>query len=65
MITVHMIPTGKTREIPKPNTVRQLMNRLKLRQMDALIIRGDEMLTFDRSINDGDHITVRLVGSRG
>ncbi|NJB67738.1 sulfur carrier protein [Desulfobaculum xiamenense] len=65
MITIHIIPAGETREIQKPNTVLQLLNRLGLRRTDALIIRGDEMLTQDRTIDNEDHITIRMVGSRG
>jgi len=65
MITVHMEPKRSTLEFPRINTVLQLLGKLHLKTNDALIIRGDELLTPDRRIYSGDTITVRLVMSRG
>lgn len=65
MITIHILPTNEKKEMPKPNTALQLLNKLGLRRTEALVIRGDELLTPDRNIKDGDSITLRLVGSRG
>jgi sulfur carrier protein len=42
-----------------------LLNNLHLRVNDALIIRDGELLTPDRHLWPGDHITVRMVVSRG
>jgi len=64
-ITVLLEPTGGTREIPRPKTVSQLLNRLAVRQGSALVIRDGELLTPDRRIEPGDTITVRSVVSRG
>ncbi len=65
MITVHMEPKRSTLTFPRLNTVLQLLGKLGLRTNDALIIRGDELLTPDRRLHYGDTITVRLVMSRG
>ncbi|GAB6175739.1 hypothetical protein JCM16814_06300 [Desulfobaculum senezii] len=65
MIHIHIIPTDERKDFPKLKSVLGLLNKLGLRRTDALIIRGDEMLTPDRALKNGDHITVRLVGSRG
>ena len=64
-ITVILEPTGGTREVPRPKTVTQLLNRLAIRQGTALVIRDGELLTPDRRIEIGDVITVRSVVSRG
>ncbi len=63
-ITVVLEPTGGPREIPRPKTVAQLLNRLAVRQGTALVIRDGELLTPDRRIEPGDTITVRSVVSR-
>jgi len=65
MITVRMEPKRSTLTFPRLNTVLQLLGKLGLRTNDALIIRGDELLTPDRRLHYGDTITVRLVMSRG
>lgn len=64
-ITVILEPTGGTKEIPRPKTVTQLLNKLGVRQGTALVIRDKELLTQDRRIEAGDTITVRSVVSRG
>lgn len=64
-ITLTREPVGGTREEPRPKTVTQLCNRLGIAQGTALIIRNGELLTPDRRIEPGDHITVRSVVSRG
>ena len=65
MVTVRMEPKGDVVEFPRLNTVLQLLSKLGLRTNDALVIRGDELLTPDRRLHYGDTITVRLVMSRG
>ena len=64
-ITVVLEPTGGTREMPRPKTVAQLLNRLGVRAGTALVVRNGELLTHDRQIKPGDAITVRSVVSRG
>ncbi len=64
-ITVVSEPAGGTREMPRPKTVAQLLNRLGIRQGTALVIRDGELLTPDRRIEPGETITVRSVVSRG
>ncbi|NMC48414.1 MAG: hypothetical protein GYA47_03135 [Desulfovibrio sp.] len=65
MVTIHMEPHKSTLTFQRINTVLQLLGKLNLRVNDALIVRGDELLTPDRRIHPGDTITVRLVMSRG
>lgn len=64
-ITVTLEPAGGTREMPRPKTVYQLLERLQIRQGTALVIREGELLTPDRHIETGESITVRSVVSRG
>ena len=64
-VTVLMEREGETLEFPRLNTVQQLLNKLDLFVNDALVIRGDELLTPDRKIAMGDEIVVRTVVSRG
>jgi sulfur carrier protein len=65
MVEVLIEPGNEKKVFPKLNTVRQLLSKLDLRVNDALIIRGDHLLTPDRKIKPGDTIIVRLVASRG
>lgn len=65
MITVTIEPDGETLALERHNTVLMLHKRLGLRVNDALVIRGEELLTPDRRLEDGDAITVRKVISRG
>jgi sulfur carrier protein len=65
MITVTISSQSQPLSFPKINTVLQLQQKLDLRVNDALIIRDGELLTPDRRLHDGDHVTVRLVTSRG
>lgn len=65
MITVHLEPGNKILTFPKINSALQLLNKLGLGPTEALVIRGEELLTPDRPIRYGDEITVRTVMSRG
>ena len=65
MITVTINTQSQPLSFPKINTVLQLLQKLDLRVNDALIIRDGELLTPDRRVLYGDHITVRMVTSRG
>ena len=64
-ITLVLEPEGDTRTMERPKTVLQLLNRLKIRQGTALVIRDGQLLTPDRRIEVNDVITVRGVVSRG
>lgn len=64
-ITLVLEPDGKTVEFPRPKTVRQLLNKLGVKECTALVIREGELLTPDRRIETGDTVTVRGVVSRG
>ena len=65
MITVTRSGHSQPMTFPKIKTVLQLLHNLNLRVNDALIIRDGELLTPDRHLRSGDHVTVRLVTSRG
>lgn len=65
MITVFVEPDNETFTFEKHNTVLMLQKRLSLRVNDALIIRGDRLLTPDDRLEDGDEIRIRKVMSTG
>ncbi len=65
MITVHVVPDNETLTFPRLNTVLQLLNRLGLRAGEALVIRGERLLTADLPLGLDDEITVRKVISAG
>ncbi len=64
-ITLTRQPTGGTEVIPRPKTVRQLLDRLGFLEETALVIRDGTLLTPDLAILPDDHITVRSITSRG
>jgi hypothetical protein len=65
MITVHIEPDGETKTFESLATVWQLQKRLGLRVNDALVIRGDKLLTPDQMLTDGETLRVRKVTSTG
>lgn len=65
MVTVTLEPDGKTLEFEKVNTALQLLHRLELKPVSALVIREGRLLTPDQKIHQGDKLTVRIVTSRG
>lgn len=65
MITVRIEPDKKILSFERLNTVLMLQKRLGLRVNDALVIRGDTLLTPDCRIEDGDEIILRKVTSTG
>ena len=68
-VTVLLQPEGREFSLPRPKTALQLLRKLDIRLGTALVIRGNgrenELLTHDRQILPGDHITVRIVTSSG
>ncbi len=64
-ITLTLQPTGGTRVVPRPKTVRQLLDRLGQLEETALVIRDGALLTPDLAIQAGDRITVRSILSHG
>jgi len=65
MITVFVEPDNKTFTFARHNTVLMLQKQLGLRVNDALVIRGDALLTPDSRLSDGDEIRIRKVISTG
>ncbi|MBQ4132581.1 MAG: hypothetical protein IJD04_02470 [Desulfovibrionaceae bacterium] len=64
-ITVIFEPENYSRLLPRPRSVTQLLNRLKLKPCEVLVIRNGGLLTPDREILPGETITLRSVVSRG
>lgn len=64
-ITVLLQPQNKEFTLPRPKTVQQLLRKLDIRRGTALVIRDGTLLTEDRQVLTGDHITVRIVTSSG
>ncbi len=64
-ITLTLQPSGGTNLVPRPKTVRQLLDRLEQLEETALVIREGVLLTPDLAIQPGDHITVRSIISHG
>ena len=65
MITVRIEPGKEIQSFERLNTVLMLQKRLGLRVNDALVIRGDKLLTPDDRLVDGDEIRIRKVTSTG
>jgi hypothetical protein len=65
MITVLVEPDNESYAFERLNTVLMLQRRLGLRVNDALVIRGDKLLTPDSQLHDGDTIRIRKVVSTG
>ncbi|MDQ7835348.1 MAG: hypothetical protein RDU24_08195 [Humidesulfovibrio sp.] len=65
MITVFIEPDNETLTFERHNTVLMLQRKLNLRVNDALVIRGDKLLTPDCQLKDGDEIRIRKVMSTG
>jgi len=64
-ITVTLEPQGVVKTLPRARSVTQLLNRLNLKPAQVLVIRDGGLLTPDREIRPGDHITLRNVVSSG
>jgi len=58
-------PENATKNIPKVSTAMGLLNKLGLKTTQALVIRGNRLLTPDERIFPQDQIIVRRVASRG
>lgn len=69
MITVIMEPSGKERELHGCKSVRAVLNRLQLRQNEALTILEVDgvpcLVTWDTMLQEGDRLRIRPVTSRG
>ena len=65
VVTVLLQPEESTLCIPRPKTVRQLLQALGLREETALVAREGELLTPDRRIYPNDSLLVRKVTSSG
>ena len=65
MITVRIEPENRELTMDRPGTVAQLLLKVGRKPGRALVIRDGGLLTHDLNLKDGDHITVRDVGSRG
>ena len=64
-VTIVLLPEGEERVFSGIKSVHGLLGRMGLRVMEALVIRGDELLTPDRTLQDGERLTVKQVISAG
>lgn len=64
-VRVRIDPDGQEYVFEHVKTVHQLLNRLRLRSEDVLVIRGEELLTIDRFLQQDDFVVIRKVISRG
>lgn len=64
-ITLILEPVGGTKTVPRPKTVRQLLDSLNHLEETALVIRDGRLLTPDLAIHPGDTVTVRSIISHG
>ncbi|OGW64679.1 MAG: thiamine biosynthesis protein ThiS [Nitrospirae bacterium RIFCSPLOWO2_02_FULL_62_14] len=55
----------RTVEIKGPKKARELLRELNLVQEAHLVIRGDELITEDELLKDGDQVEIRPVISGG
>lgn len=62
---VHLTNPTKELDIQGPIRVKQLLEQLQLTPEAYLVIRGDELVTEDEKLNDGDTIEIRSVISGG
>lgn len=62
---VHLTNPTKELDIQGPIRVKQLLEQLQLTPEAYLVIRGDELVTEDEKLNDGDTIELRSVISGG
>jgi len=52
-------------EVKGPKRVRDLLKELSLLPESVLVVRGDDLVTEDDTLNDEDHIEIRPVISGG
>ncbi len=64
-VTVLLQPEDKQISLPRPKTVRQLLQALGIGEECAIVARGGELLTPDRQIWPDDDLLVRKVASSG
>lgn len=62
---VHLTNPTKELDIQGPMRVKQLLEQLQLTPAAYLVIRGDDLVTEDEKLNDGDTIEIRSVISGG
>jgi sulfur carrier protein len=62
---VHLTNPTKELDIQGPMRVKQLLEELQLTPEAYLVIRGDELVTEDEKLNDGDTVEIRSVISGG
>lgn len=62
---VHLTNPTKELDIQGPMRVKQLLEKLQLTPEAYLVIRGDELVTEDEKLNDGDTVEIRSVISGG
>ena len=62
---VQLSHPARTVEVKGPKKVKELLRELNLPVEAHLVIKGDDLVTEDEMLYDGDHIEVRPVISGG
>lgn len=62
---IHLSHPAREIELPGPKQVRQLFKELNLIPEAYLVIRGQDLVTEDETLADGDTIEIRPVISGG
>ena len=65
ILYIHLQPEEKSFIIPYVKTVQQLLTYMELPEETALIVRKNQLLTYDQHLSPGDSILIRKVASRG
>lgn len=62
---VHLTQPAREVDLQGPRRVKDLLRHLDLLAEAHLVIRGDELLTEDEMLEDGDRVEIRPVISGG
>ena len=65
LVQVQLSHPARTVEVKGPKKAKELLRELNLVVEAHLVIKGDELVTEDEMLYDGDHIEIRPVISGG
>lgn len=65
LVTARLRPPDRTVEVADVRRVSDLLTRLEVLPSTVLVIRGDDLLTSEDELHDGDRVEVRFAISGG
>ena len=65
LVQIQLSHPARTVEVKGPKKVKELLRELNLPVEAHLVIKGDDLVTEDEMLYDGDHIEIRPVISGG